>query len=299
MNSIKKIMRGSDYDDIDLDKFALENSNNTTYTYKETEISTYNQHFPPVHPKINFVFSKDGNTYQVVTAKTVDKQEDEAEIKSILRTNKITALYIKSHYIRGAYENGKIYMDFFNSDLANKIDSRKGGRVDVKGVEDIAIFLVRALTYIKLDGYCYTDIKTDQVLLRPYNSKRGSYYYVIEYEGSSYEIALADLDFKKCHDPDYLLTYEYPEFYALPKKEKDDAENQLLWSFGITLMDLYGINISAMHDRKTLTRNVVNEYKAEVSRNSKMSKDVKQVILESLEPLGRKWMDVTKELFIQ
>ena len=235
--SLAAIMKRQDLLDVDLDKFAAENMSSSKFQYKGRPGTSYNETTKaPIHPSVDFITLSNESSYSIVVVKKVSEKEND-ETHMIKLISKMENFIKKTHFVRSVYVNKRIYMDYFNYDLYKFLTIRSDK--DWDGLQSIFIFCLQSLNILMEKNKCFTDIKLDQVLVRLYVPKRGSYYNVFTYFGQTFEIALSDLDMKNCDTVDaFMLTNQYPETKRLPLAKQ--SEKQVLWSLGIMALEIFG-----------------------------------------------------------
>ena len=280
------------FKDVDLPTFKDTNAKSTseTLTYNNRLMFTYHSNNTFSHEKIAYAVSTDdANRPHILTIKNIeDDGEESEEIKTIEHINKIPDKNIKSFFIRSIVAFPLIYMDFFNTDLAGFLYYNH--QLSMTSRQQIFLFLFEALTYIRSDGKCFTDIKVDQVLLRPHDKDRGELYYnIVNCDGVKYDIVVADLDFNDCDEDDYMYTYKIPKYAAKYTDDANYIEKQLLWSFGVTCLELFGFELPSGSISKHYIKSTVSKLKI-LPINNKIVK----IVLDSLNPKVLSWEELIK-----
>lgn len=265
-----KAFQKVNYTDMDLDKLAAENmSNEPNFAYKGKMInSLFAKTGKRIHPKIDFLYTGGPDDAQIATVKIVNSKEDEAEIKMLKFISTEEDLAFRTLFIRSVYVNNRIYMDYFTHNCLDLLESSK--TIDPSGSANILDMTLSVLARLKHHGYCFTDIKVEQILVRPYNKNRGGFYKSIRYNNDRYEFAMGDLDIDKCRGEFGVIIYTFalPEFIRKQTKSSEEySERQLLWSLGVTILDLYKVKYGDLSQKSSVDLALANLKKHKARSN--------------------------------
>lgn len=294
---IEDVIKLDDYSDVDLEKIAAENMSETdNFTYKGKKCISYNKHAEETfHRKIDFLITNDSGL-KILTVKKVCEEEDRHEIRVIQAINSTSDLLFKTNFIRSVYVHNKVFMDYFGYDLHGFI---KYHGVYGPGCSKILEITLKALHRLRQMNLCFTDIKTDQILIRPYIESRGSYYnqckYVVDGKEVVHEVAITDVDMSYCNRRGFLKTFSLPT--NLNISEQDRTEKQFLWSVGILCLEMFRVSPSFNYFGENInyTREDFNET-VKIINSSNMPEVYKKIAINCFDPKKIKWMDSVASL---
>lgn len=152
----------------------------------------------------------------------------------------------KKFFINSFVSYPLVYMDFFEQNIYDFL--KKSPNVSKESRVNIINFVFEAIEIVNNQKKCFTDIKPEQVLIRS-NARITGKYHTIQDKGKTYELALADLDYKLCTEYNsYVSTYTMPNWLKkdirqnAPRKE---AILQTLFAFGGTALNILGVKDDA------------------------------------------------------
>lgn len=292
-SSVEWKEKRGDYSDVDLDKFASENMNSNKLKYQNRPVKVDKSIKKVSHPNINHVVvNNSDNTISLCTIKSINKQKDRDEIKAVEQISKFDLL-VKSFFVRSTYANSRIYMDHFPYDLVKFYGDYPYRYNNLQAGTELFKLMLQAVSHLRKKGMCHTDIKMDQVLIRPYNKNRGSYYNVVYYEGNPYEVAIADLDIPMCHRDEYVLTFRIPDVVFNKETRKHETEKQTLWGLGVYGLEIMGIDIDIFFDG--LDYGDINKIYSKINHklNELRAKNIpqkyKDIIIDCFRPESWSW----------
>lgn len=219
--------------EVKLDPLILTHRDKFFYYY---EINNEAQHGGIVYaissPSLN------SNLYTVFTLKLIKENE-----KETLEYISKLPFEIKRLFIRFSLVDKVKLMDYFQFDF--RFWEKNDIFVSFRARTQVADLITEAVKNLRREGYCYTDIKIDQILLRPVSEDREQgYYRIVDNDGKLYELAITDLDMNRCLETKAknVYTYRVPKSFIKPGMSKTElTERQLIWSYLITIMDIFKI----------------------------------------------------------
>jgi serine/threonine protein kinase len=172
----------------------------------------------------------------------------------------------KKFFINSFVSYPFVYMDFFEQNVYDYLHKSPSVPKDVR--YNIINFIFEAIEVVYNQGKCFTDIKPEQVLVRT-NAQVTGKYHTFRDKGKTYELALADLDYKLCtHYGSYISTYTLPSWTMKDIKQnapKREAILQTLFAFGATALNILGIKddayLGSMNPKTQILKDM-NEMKA-------------------------------------
>lgn len=283
-------------------------------------------------PKIMYWVSRADATSNicsiVVSKEMASRLDEEADLTKIERLNEQNILWrIKQlplpeqkHFVRHVMRLSKQgqetiqyeVMDYFQYNLARW---RAGQDLSEETSQEIANFISRAVLILYNLGLCYTDIKLEQVLIRPVSLDRRRYYYTIKHQDRLYELALTDMDMGRCASAKdrRIYTFLIPKvlleaiMIQAQKENNGEAlglqesislmnERQLIWSYFMTITDVFGFNMtmykvkSNMPDKVKLTN--LDQLLNKIVHYSNIPEDYKNILSRALDIKNRNIVEV-------
>lgn len=193
---------------------------------------------------IFFYLSK--KTFKSVVMKDVNNRKDN---RGHLIANKVIEsliLPLKQFFVRNYTNKYVSIMDTFDYDLLYILSNESWS---VRDREKVCRFVIESIFILLYYGYCYTDIKIEQVFVR--KRKNSSNYYNSIRE---YEFAIGDLDFIDCGGSSgHMHTVKPPNYIKT-------AQEITIFALGITCAEIMGADVSYFMKQGSKKKSVVNQH---------------------------------------
>lgn len=231
--------------------YVVDNDGNPMFIY------IYNNNF--THRKIAYAVSmnRKSNSYDIVTIKNIrgHGEDTNREIPMINYVNNKMEKWEQKYFVRSVGDFPLIYMDYFEYDAGRWINEYlPPSNVDMRVK---IINFIREVLKILLDrNFCFTDIKSDQILVRKHQP--GNKYHTITYNGEKWDICASDLDIDNCSREDYhkiMSDIPFWVYSVLPSSLHN--KKRVVWSFGITILKIFGAKMSNPY--KIMSKSDVNK----------------------------------------
>ncbi len=158
-------------------------------------------------------------------------------------------------------------MDTFDYDLLYLLTN---GSLGIHDREDVCVFVIEAIFMLLYHGYCYTDIKIEQVFVRK-RKNSDKYYHSI----GGYEFAIGDLDFVNCAgSTGHMHTVKPPNYI-------NTAQEITIFALGITCAEIMGADVSYFMKQGQKKKSAVEQQIRNILNSVRTDKDVLRKFISS------------------
>ena len=191
---------------------------------------------------IFFYLSK--KTFKSVVIKDVNNRKDNRGHLTANRLIESLPIHYKQFFVRNYTNKYVSIMDTFDYDLLYIISNETWS---IAEMEKVCAFVIEGIFILLYYGYCYTDIKIEQVFVRKRKNASGYYHSI-----GGYEFAIGDLDFVSCSGSEgHMHTVKPPSYVRT-------AQEITLFALGITCAEIMGADVSYFMKQGSKKKSVVD-----------------------------------------